>query len=389
MRPVRPCRLIEISGAPFERGRQYGRLAAAEVKNAITHYAAQVRQLKLRDDDLLRVVRQYQRAIESFEPRYIEEMRGIAEGAEVEFDHVVMLNTRTEVLKLAAHPDLRTKLLGAAELDGCTTVVAQPEATAAGRLIHAHNWDWKRESAEASVVLHIRDADGPDILTFTEAGALGRFGFNSLGIAISGNYLESDRDYAQLGVPLALIRRKVLEQTHYALALRFAYVTPKSGSNNIVISHAGGGMVFDFECAPDESFEVEPKDGLLIHANHWRSPVALVKLRETGIASTPDSLCRERRARNLLASKIGRITVADVKATLLDDWGSPWSICRPPLPSSTSDLTATVITLIMQPSAGTMEIAVLPALDPTFTSYTMEMESTARSDAKHGASIDI
>src|SRR6185312_11492498 len=153
----------------------------------------------------------------------VEEMRGIAAGADVEFHHVVMINARTEVLKLAANPRLRADLLGEIEPDGCTTVVATPRAAREGRLIHAHDWDWKMESAAASVVLRIRDENGPDILSFTEAGALGRFGFNALGIGITANYLECDRDYTQVGVPLALIRRQVLEQTQYALALRSAY----------------------------------------------------------------------------------------------------------------------------------------------------------------------
>jgi isopenicillin-N N-acyltransferase-like protein len=236
------------------------------------------------------------------------------------------------------------------------------------------------EAAEASVVVKVRRDDGPDILMFTEAGALGRFGFNTVGIGISANYLECDRDYSQVGVPLALIRRKVLEQQQFALALKAAYTTPKSGSNNIVVSHAGGGLVYDFECAPDESFDVPPTDGLLVHANHWQSPVALSKLRETGIANTPDSLYRDRRARELLADKIGSLTVADIKAALLDKWEAPWSICRPPRPSSTTNLSATVISLVMQPSLGRMEIAVLPALDPTFTTYTLEMEGLAQTE---------
>ena len=44
----------------------------------------------------------------------------------------------------------------------------------------------------------LRRDDGPDLLTFTEAGALGRSGFNAAGIAITANYLRSDRDYAWL-----------------------------------------------------------------------------------------------------------------------------------------------------------------------------------------------
>jgi isopenicillin-N N-acyltransferase-like protein len=370
----RAVRLIELSGPPLQRGRLYGRLAEPEIKAGIGHYAEQVQKLGLTDAELAQVVASYLPKIEAFEPRYVEEMRGIAEGAGVAFHHVVMLNARTEVLKLAGDAGLRERLLGEVEPDGCTAVVAEPSATAEGRLIHAHNWDWKTEAAEASVVLRIRNDDGPDILTFTEAGALGRFGFNSLGIGITGNYLECERDYTQVGVPLALIRRQVLEQSHFALALRSAYVTPKSGSNNLVLTHADG-IAYNFECAPDETFQVEPRNGLLVHANHWQSPVALSKLRERGVDNMPDSLYRDRRIRSLLENKVGRLTVDDIKAALLDNWATPWSICRPPRPTLRSNLSATVVTLVMQPQLGTMEVAVLPALDPTFTTYTLQMET--------------
>jgi isopenicillin-N N-acyltransferase-like protein len=376
---AKPCRLIEISGAPFERGRQYGVQAEPEIKAGITHYAAQVRALGLGDRELAAVVEGYLPAINDFEPRYVEEMRGIAAGAGVEFHHVVMINARTEVLKLAINPGLREGLFGSVEPDGCTALVVAPSATADRRLIHAHNWDWKVASAEASVVLRIRRDDGPDILSFAEAGALSRFGFNALGIAITGNYLECDRDYTQVGVPLGLIRRRVLEQSHFALALQAAYATRKSGSNNIVVSHSGGGLIFNFECAPNETFLVEPRDGVLTHANHWQSPVALAKLQERGVLSTPDSLYRDRRLRQLVEDKIGALTVDHIKAALLDDWQSPWSICAPPRKSLQGNLDATVITLVMQAEIGLMEIAVLPALDPTFTRYSLEMEDAALS----------
>ena len=172
-------------------------------------------------------MRDYLPVIEAFEPTYLEEMHGIAEGAGVPFEDVVLLNARTEILKLAARPDLRARLAGEDDPDGCTGVVVLPGASKAGRLIHAQNWDWKRECAETAVVLKVRRDDGPDLMTFTEAGALGRCGFNAVGIAITANYLESDRDYRQVGVPLALIRRKVLENEHLALAMRAVYCTQK------------------------------------------------------------------------------------------------------------------------------------------------------------------
>ena len=109
-------------------------------------------------------------------------------------------------------------------------------------------------------------------------------------------------------MPLALIRRKVLESAHLALALRAVYVTAKSGSNNMIVSHREG-VAIDFECAPDETFQVHPERGLLVHANHWVSPVALGKLKDTGIANTPCSLYRDLRVRGLLAPQIGSLTV--------------------------------------------------------------------------------
>ena len=362
---AQPCRLIDLAGSPHDRGVQYGRQAAQEIARAVGHYGAQAKALGLDHQRLAQLVREYLPVLETFDHRQIEEMRGIAAGAEVSFEEVVLVNARTELLQF-----------GRRELDGCTGAVVRPEATRDKRLIHAHNWDWKYESAESCVILRIRNEDGPDILTFTEAGALARFGFNARGICITANGLDCDRDYRRAGVPLALIRRKVLEQAHLALALRTAYCTAKSGSNNIIISHAASGLVYDFECAPDETFMVEPQNGVLVHTNHWLSPIALTKLQERGLADAPSSFYREVRAREALTARAGDVTVDDVMAVMLDDFETPWSICYPPRASSPTDPTtyATVATLIMRPILGEMRVAMLPALDKRFTHYTLEME---------------
>jgi isopenicillin-N N-acyltransferase like protein len=364
------CPLIEISGPPRERGRQYGEQAGGRIRLGIEHYASQIKASRLDWADIRAITERFEPTIAAFEPAHPEEMRGIAEGAGVEYAAVVLLNARTELLKLAQRHKRGEPM---PEPDGCTGVVALPAATAAGRLIHAQNWDWKAECAETSVVLRIRRDDGPDILTFTEAGTLARFGFNAAGIAITGNYLECDRDYRQLGVPLALIRRKVLEQRHLAPALHAVYVTAKSASNNIIVSHAHG-IAIDFECAPDETFQVPPENGLIVHANHFQSPVALGKLRDCGIANMPDSLYRDLRVRELLRPQIGALTADRIKAALFDDFESPFSVCRPPRKSFvTNNLSATVAMIVMEPESGTMEVAMLPALNRRFTAYSLDM----------------
>jgi isopenicillin-N N-acyltransferase like protein len=376
---AQPCRLIDLAGAPHDRGVQYGRQAAPEIARSVGHYGAQAAALGLDPARLAQLVREYLPVLESFDHRQIEEMRGIAAGAEVSFEQIVLVNARTELLQFARRPAL-LESLKAREPDGCTGVVVRPQATRDKQLIHAHNWDWKVECAESCVILRIHNEDGPDILTFTEAGALARFGFNARGICITANGLDCDRDYRRAGVPLALIRRKVLEQAHLALALRIAYCTPKSGSNNLIISHAASGLVYDFECAPDETFMVEPQNGVLVHANHWLSPVALAKLQECAMADAPSTFYRDLRAREALAAKAGDVTLEDVTAVMLDDFETPWSICYPPRPSSPTDAStyATVATLLMRPILGEMRVAMLPALDKHFTHYTLQMEGAAR-----------
>jgi isopenicillin-N N-acyltransferase-like protein len=366
MTQVESCPLIEVSGTARERGRSYGEQAAMRVKRGIAHYSEQLAAKRLGWPDIAALAERFEPTIASFDPLYCEEMRGIAEGAGVEYAAILLLNARTEILKLAERHAPKAAL--PEDPDGCTGLVAMPSATADGRLIHAQNWDWKAECAETAVVVKIRRDDGPDILTFTEAGALARSGFNAAGIAITANYLECDRDYRNLGVPLALIRRKVLEQELLALSMRAVYATAKSSANNMIVSHAGG-VAINFECAPDETFQVLPEHGLIVHANHFQSPVALTKLRDCGIANTPCSLYRDIRVRSLLEPHIGRITTDTVKQALFDDYQSPWSVCRPPRKSLTSNLSATVAMIVMDAAAGVMEVAMLPALNRNFVRY--------------------
>ncbi|HVZ44471.1 MAG TPA: C45 family peptidase [Ramlibacter sp.] len=373
-----PAPFIDIAGPPRERGQQYGEQARERILRGIGHYTAQLEGARLGWSDIEALVQTYEPTIADFEPAFVEEMRGIAEGAGVDFAAVVMLNARTELLKLA---DRRRKGQPALiDPDGCTGIAAMPAATRAGNLIHAQNWDWKVECAETAVVVRVRRDDGPDVLTFTEAGGLARSGMNAAGISITANYLESDRDYRQVGVPLALLRRKALEQTHLAHAMRIVYATPKSASNNVIVAQAGG-ICIDFECAPDETFQVHPQRGLLVHANHFQSSVALGKLKDTGIANTPDSLYRDVRVRELIEPRIGEITRETVKAALFDDYQSPWSVCRPPRMNTSNNLSASVAMVVMEPALGLMEVAMLPALNREFTSYRLDMEPHVRREA--------
>ncbi|MBM3643048.1 MAG: acyl-CoA--6-aminopenicillanic acid acyltransferase [Alphaproteobacteria bacterium] len=371
MTTIGPVPLIELAGAPRERGRTYGRQAADRLRRGAKLYAESLLKSGVDWTELARRTDALLPTIERFEPAYVEEMRGIAEGAGEPLAAVVLMNARTELVAAARQES------AAREPDGCTAAAVLPQASADGVLLHGQNWDWRAECAETGVVLRIRRDDGPDILTFTEAGGLARSGLNSAGIGLTANAIECDRDYRRgAGVPVPLIRRKVLESAFLAGAIHAITSTPKLGSNHMCVSHAGG-HAFGFECAPDETFWLAPQDGLYVHANHWISDAARARVNDTGIAETPDSLYRDIRVRESLGPKRGRLTLDDLRAAFFDDWGTPWSVCRPPRPNNRGAIVATAAMILMRPGEGHMEIAPLPALNRSFTTYRLEPDREA------------
>jgi isopenicillin-N N-acyltransferase-like protein len=368
-----PFPLIDLSGSPRERGRTHGKAAADRLRRGAKMYAESLLKSGIDWKELERRAEAMVPTVDKFDPAYVEEMRGIAEGAGEPFAAVMLMNARTEMVAAARRQHAAKHFP-----DGCTAALALPEASADGVLLHGQNWDWRAECAETGVVLRIRSDDGPDILTFTEAGGLARSGLNSAGIGLTANALECDRDYQRgPGVPLPFIRRKVLESAHLAQAVQTIVATPKPGSNHMAVSHCGG-EAFGFECAPDETFWLAPDRGLYVHANHWIAESARAKVKDTGLAETPCSIYRDKRVREQLSPKRGKLTLEDLRQAFFDDWGSPWSVCRPPRLNTRGVMTATTAMILMRPAEGHLEAAPMPALNRRFTTYTLTPDRTAQ-----------
>jgi len=366
-----PC--IEVRGTPRERGLAQGRAVPERVARSVALYRGELAKRNVDAATQDRLARRFVSVIADFDPDYMEEMRGIAEGANVPLEAVVTVNCRTEMMfgfkeAAAIHEKME---------DGCTGVVAMPSVTASGRLIHAHNWDWRQEAADSSIVLRVRSENGPDILTLVEAGGLARHGFNSAGVALTANFLACDRDFKAPGVPLAVLRRKILEQANLAHALRVPGTTPRSCSNNIMISQADGEAV-DLECAPDECFWIQPEGGLLAHSNHFISPSARARLTDTYFGKNPDTLYRVTRVHDYLAARRGKIDYKDMVEALSDKYGFPDSVLRAPKPAVFDAISATVCMTVIDARLGKMWIARKPYERIDFAEYAIAADTAAR-----------
>src|SRR5690349_20305849 len=89
---------IEVSGSARTMGLQYGRKASARIQRSIQIYR-QVFAAKEVDWNLARTeaARLANRITHAY-PRIAEELRGVADGAEVPFEDIVTINARGELL---------------------------------------------------------------------------------------------------------------------------------------------------------------------------------------------------------------------------------------------------------------------------------------------------
>ena len=96
-----PFPLIDLSGSPRERGRIHGKAAADRLRRGAKMYAESLLKSGVDWAELERRAEALVPSIEKFDPTYIEEMRGIAEGANEPFAAVVLMNARTEMVAAA------------------------------------------------------------------------------------------------------------------------------------------------------------------------------------------------------------------------------------------------------------------------------------------------
>lgn len=360
---TQPFPLVDIVGAPLDRGRSYGAQARERIGKSVEIYRGAL----AKDGVDWMVARSMAQAIvpgvEAAYPDDVLEMKGIGEGAGLDLLDIVAINARTELLYGRPAEDV-------AKQDGCTGAIVMPAASRDGRLLHGQNWDWRDECADTAVVLRITPEKGPRILTFVEAGLLARCGLNSAGVALTGNYIRCEHDHKRRGTPAPLIRRAILGSDSLANAVGTVYNAKLGFSNTMMVSHAGG-EAFTLEATPVEVFWIAAENDLLVHANHFIAPAAQAKLRDLSLPENPDSLYRDRRVRALLGAAHGEVTIETMKVAFADRYGAPEAACRSPVFGPGGDSSSTVATILMDAGAGKMWVAPRPYGPHEFTEYSL------------------
>lgn len=363
-----PVPFVHVAGGPRERGVSYGKQAGDRVAIGLDIYREAFGRVGISWPEAMEIAGRFRDEVIQYDADMYAEIEGIAEGAEQPVEAIIALNARTEIIFWRDN-DLDAEDVGLQE--ECTSALALPGATANGHVIHGQNWDWNPKCAASAVVLRVENPNGPDILTFVEAGQLARHGMNSDGIALTVNGLQCDQDCGNIGTPNPLIRRKLLFSDTFGDAIDTVLTSKISFSHSLTLSHREGvGVVL--ETTPQEHFWLQHEDSLLVHANHFKCPVARARVTDIGLRRCPESLYRDQRVLDHMKAHHGKISVETFKDAFADTFGSPSAVLRTPKARPGGNLSGTVASIIMDTTAKKMWIAPSPYLGAHYTEYSLE-----------------
>lgn len=337
---------VRVSGGPRERGRQYGEQARDRVRRSVELYEEVFADYAGWSWERVRAeCAPFGPRIADFDSRYLEEIGGIAEGADLPEIDILAINVRTEVMFGAS-----SRGDGTPPRDGCSAVALLPQITADGHTLLAQNWDWIEGTRQTAVVLEALPDDGPAYIAIMEAGLLAKMGLSAAGIGLATNTVISDLDRGDPGVPYHVCLRSVLSAPTMADALGGLMRGRRSSSANYLLA-SHDGLAFDAETWPGDGAcmtVTTPQAGRLLHTNHFIAP--RFPHRDRGLELMPDSPLRLQRLQALLgeppadapagAARAGGradpdeatagLGRADIEAALKDHAGHPWGVCAHP-----------------------------------------------------------
>ena len=241
-------------------GRQIGEACRQQVQHSIADARILIDlaydQLELTWEGAQIQSRKYLPFAEERYPKYVDEMRGIAEGANVALDDVTTLNVMEAVTTDALH------------LTRCTSFSVNEQRTADGHVLAAHNEDWVPEDEDDVYVVSAKPQDEPPFLAMTYGGLLPNVGFNAFGIAqLIDSVYPSD---SRMGIPRLVVARAVLAARRISSAIGRTLVPHRAAGYNHMLIHESGEM-YSIEVSAQRFDILHGTDGYLVHTNHYLS----------------------------------------------------------------------------------------------------------------------
>jgi isopenicillin-N N-acyltransferase-like protein len=309
-----PISIIKVKGSHREIGRQIGEA----YREQIQHHLQSTRELIRTTYTALELdwagarmqSRKYLPFAQERFPQYVEEMMGISEGANVEFDDVGVVNALEAVTMDALH------------LTKCTSMAVSETNTANGHVFVAHNEDWIPEDEPDVYLIHAEPDDDPPFLAMTYGALLPNIGLNAFGIAQCCDSVYPND--SRIGIPRLLVSRAVLAAKTPGDAIRYTLIPRRAAGYNHLLAHESG-EIYSVEVSARRFAILYGHDGFMVHTNHYLDPNMQV------IEHEPDELI-ETRVRYFRADRLLREsnqhTINSIQVIQRDHINFPNSICN-------------------------------------------------------------
>ena len=249
---------LKVSGSHREIGRQIGEAMRTEVAHSVNNARKLLTDaydiLQLDWDGALIQARKYLPFAEERYPQYVEELRGISEGAGVNFYDLVMVNSMEAVTTDALH------------LTKCTSFAVNQDRTANGKVLIAHNEDWVPEDEGDIYVIQARPDHEAPFLAMSYGGLLPNIGLNAHGIAqCCDSVYPTD---SRIGIPRVIASRAVLAAQTPGDAIRRTLVSKRAAGYNHLIVHESGEL-YSVEVSAKRFAILYGENGQIVHTNHF------------------------------------------------------------------------------------------------------------------------
>ncbi|MDX2004118.1 MAG: C45 family peptidase [Meiothermus sp.] len=361
---------LRLFGSPYEQGLAQGKaLSDAIAHNLEVYFRRFEVECKLPAPEARRRGEIYLGAIRRQNPDYASGMEGIAEGSGQPLIDIATLNVRYEIVYYQFSQDDAPRYIAHEAPNGCTAFAVLPAHTADGALWMGQNWDWMEGVKGA--VQHTTEADGTQVLGFTEAGIFGaKIGLNShsLGLCINGLVSKGD-NWAGLGKPFHLRTYEVLRAKTLEQARAVVTEAPLTSSGNFLLGQ--GSYAVDLEVSPT-GLGVWESDRQLVHANHYVAPERFgIEIPMLEWLDRSDH--RHARLEELLAG-MERPGLEQFKAALSDRDGAPYAVCRTPGQEEIDlgEPYSTVASMILSPSSGEFWVSDGPPHENAYVRYQLD-----------------
>ena len=319
---------IHVQGSWGDMGRQVGQMFAPLIDRHVEAWLGHVRaETGCSREAALATAMTYAPAIQSHAPFLWEEIDGIARGAGLPIEQVMLLQARAEVMR--HQKDAKPALV-------CTTFAVGGRRTADGAVLYGQNVDLVPFLEEFGVVVRQYPKDAPAALFYTTAGLVGHNGLNEAGVGICANFINDPAGWGE-GLPRYMLSRLALREDSAERALAAALRPPRAASRNLLIADASGVFI-DAEVLRKEVGVLRATDDLLVHANHLEAPEF------AGYETAPENSChRRRRLQELLEGAAEPITVGHIQDVYRDHGNAPHGVCAHPFPGRNVQTVASLI----------------------------------------------